>query len=57
MRKVRGRFEIVCVFDDGETYATFVSDKSRSLSAFEIIACGDTQTRSKVTTPRWRLPR
>ncbi len=39
MRKIRGRFEIVCPFDDGETYATFTSDKTRSLSAWEIITC------------------
>ena len=37
--KPRGRFDILVVFDDGEYYVRFTSDKTRSLPAAEIAAC------------------
>ncbi len=40
MGKVRGRFEIVCVFDDEPgTYIKITSDPTRSMPQAEIVRC------------------
>lgn len=39
MAKVRGRFDILVPFGDGDAYVRFTSDKTRSLSAQEILDC------------------
>ncbi len=39
MGKVRGRFDILVPFKDGQAYVRFTSDKTRSLPADEILKC------------------